>query len=111
MPETIANCYLPVNSILRISASSKLLCNAEMEIKEIRLLNLNLLIERHGGQAELAKALKMKPSIISNIVTGVKNMGRTIARRIDTELELGTGWMDQLQAEAPERDKIRDQLL
>ena len=111
MTRTIANSYSCVNSILRISSSDNLRLNIGMEIKEIRRRNLILLIESRERQSVLAAELKMAPSILSNIVTGARDMGHGIARRIEKRLLLEPGWMDSLREKMAVPDRLRAQLL
>lgn len=111
MPLTIAKRYSPCNSNLHISLCSRMLSNVSMEIREIRRKNLELLVAKSGGQAKLAETLGMKPSILSNIITDARGMGRAIARRIEKKLGLDVGWMDARQTEALAADILRAQLL
>lgn len=78
-----------------------------MDMHEIRLKNLEKLIEIHGSAAKIAELIGSAPSVFSVIRSDKypdKNMGNGMARRIETALKLPHGWMDQLQdGDAPEK--------
>lgn len=66
-----------------------------MEIKDIRLKNLQTVIERSGlTQTELALKCDISPSLISQIMTKRRNMGTTFARKLEGRLNLSEGWFD-----------------
>lgn len=93
MPETIAKRYCSVNSIVRISSYSGLLSNIAMDNREIRRLNLILLIGDHT-QAEMGTKWGIKSSMVSNYVTDERGIGPKIARKIEVAEALPRGWMD-----------------
>ena len=69
-----------------------------MNIHEIRLQNLEKLIEKHGSAAKIASKIGSAPSVFSVIRSDKhphKNMGSGMARRIEVALGLHEGWMDQ----------------
>lgn len=81
-----------------------MLFNARMKTNdELRRENLLLAIARMGNAAKLAEAAGTSPAYISQIKnrtpdskTGVpKMMGDDMARRIETALGEGPGWLDQ----------------
>ncbi|EHX6274126.1 helix-turn-helix domain-containing protein [Salmonella enterica] len=66
-----------------------------MDIKEIRLNNLKKAINSNGyTQTELAVMCDLSPSLISQIMTKRRNMGTTLARKIEEKLNLSRGWFD-----------------
>lgn len=66
-----------------------------MEVKDVRLNNLKLVMERgHLTQAELAIKCDLAPSLISQIMTKRRNMGATLARKLEEKLDLDEGWFD-----------------
>lgn len=67
-----------------------------MDIHEIRRRNLETLIHRFGGQAELARRLDMEPNYISQLVRQHGNVGNKFARKIECGVGLERGWMDTL---------------
>lgn len=69
-----------------------------MDISQIRLQNLEALIEKHGSAAFIADKIGSDASVISVIRSEKypkKNMGDGIARRIEEAFSLPYGWMDQ----------------
>jgi hypothetical protein len=70
-----------------------------MDMHQIRLLNLEVLIKKHGSAAKIANLIGSSPTVFSVIRSDRhpdKNMGNGMARRIETALSLPHGWMDQL---------------
>lgn len=66
-----------------------------MEIKDIRLKNLQTVIERSRlTQTELALKCDISPSLISQIMTKRRNMGTAFARKLEGRLGLSEGWFD-----------------
>ncbi|EPT7718583.1 helix-turn-helix domain-containing protein [Escherichia coli] len=66
-----------------------------MEIKDIRLKNLQTVIQRSGlTQTELALKCDISPSLISQIMTKRRNMGTAFARKLEGRLNLSEGWFD-----------------
>jgi len=61
---------------------------------EIRLKNLEALIEEFGGQRQLAERADLTPSVISQLKTGRRSLGEKLARKIEAGAEKPTGWMD-----------------
>uniref|UniRef100_Q31HW1 Lambda repressor-like, DNA-binding protein n=1 Tax=Hydrogenovibrio crunogenus (strain DSM 25203 / XCL-2) TaxID=317025 RepID=Q31HW1_HYDCU len=69
-----------------------------MDISQIRLKNLETLIEENGSAASIAEKIGSEPSVISVIRSEkhpTKNMGKNIARRIENAFGLPDGWMDK----------------
>ncbi|WP_317013025.1 helix-turn-helix domain-containing protein [Klebsiella grimontii] len=68
---------------------------AGMEIKDIRLKNLQTVIQRSGlTQTDLALKCEISPSLISQIMTKRRNMGTALARKLEGRLSLSEGWFD-----------------
>lgn len=66
-----------------------------MEIKDIRLKNLQTVIQRSGlTQTDLALKCEISPSLISQIMTKRRNMGTALARKLEGRLSLSEGWFD-----------------
>lgn len=72
-----------------------------MDISEIRKENLLSLLGRYKKQKEFADLVHTDPAYISQLKKGVKKtgeritMGDTLARSIETALNLPYGWMDK----------------
>ena len=62
----------------------------------IRLINLRALIKKAGGPAEAARKLDMDDSQLSQIAgkNPVRNIGATLARRIEKAFHRPEGWLD-----------------
>lgn len=67
-------------------------------MSDIRLTQLRKLVEKYGSQRELADVLNITPNQISQWVNGNRTIGEKLARRIETRLKLGYGWMDAREA-------------
>lgn len=98
--EHIAQVYLgdtPRSTIAGVYQQNNSHYKGAMDIKEIRRENLRLLAKDKGGQARLAELLGMSLSYLGQIIgkNPVKGIGDAIARRVEKELELPHGWMDQ----------------
>ncbi|MDX7989173.1 helix-turn-helix transcriptional regulator [Xenorhabdus sp. 12] len=71
-----------------------------METKDIRRNNLRALMDTHIRQgitkAVFSEMIGMPPSQLSQLTSdnAVRNIGDTIARRVEEKLELPTGWLD-----------------
>lgn len=73
-----------------------------LTVFESRKLNLIHLLETAGVSGkEFAKRVDMNPGYLSQILgpKGAKNLGETIARRIEEKLGIERGWMDHQQAQ------------
>lgn len=72
-----------------------------MDIAEIRKENMLSLIEGYKTQTEFAELVNTDPAYISQLKKGAKKtgeritMGDTLARSIETALNLPYGWMDR----------------
>lgn len=73
-----------------------------MDVKDTRRANLKLLIRaitgtRRGAQRRFAELTDIVPAHLSQMVSGSRAVGDTIARRIEENLNLEHGWMDNAQ--------------
>ena len=66
-----------------------------MNIHDTRKRNLKKLIAEHGSQKNLSIASDMATTQISGILTNIRSMGERNARKIEKNLKLPLGWMDQ----------------
>lgn len=72
-----------------------------MDIAEIRKENMLSLLDNYRTQAEFADLVGTEPAYISQLKKGIKKtgervtMGDTLARSIETALNLPYGWMDR----------------
>lgn len=57
--------------------------------------NLNRLLADYPTQRHFADAVGLSVAQVSHLVTGVREMGEEIARRIEQALGLEMGWMDR----------------
>lgn len=80
--------------ILHISQNAKGQQNDYMDSRSIRLANLHLLIEEAGSKAELARRTGANESHLSQITTGVRNVGPALARDLEKGMDKPSGWMD-----------------
>ncbi len=67
---------------------------AMMNIKTIRKANLLEQIDRFNSQREFSEKVGLTPAHVSQMVTGRRNMGDVVARRIESGLDLPEGYMD-----------------
>jgi transcriptional regulator with XRE-family HTH domain len=65
-----------------------------MNIKTIRKANLLEQIARFHSQREFSERVGLTPAHVSQMVTGRRNMGDVVARRIEAGLDLPEGYMD-----------------
>jgi transcriptional regulator with XRE-family HTH domain len=65
-----------------------------MNIKTIRKANLLEQIARFRTQREFSERVGLTPAHVSQMVTGRRNMGDVVARRIESGLDLPEGYMD-----------------
>jgi transcriptional regulator with XRE-family HTH domain len=65
-----------------------------MNIKTIRKANLLEQIDRFDSQRAFSEQVGLTPAHVSQMVTGRRNMGDVVARRIETGLDLPEGYMD-----------------
>jgi hypothetical protein len=81
---------------------------SEPSVSSVRRANLGLLASRFNFDAQLAKAVQLSRSLLSQYQArsedGVprKRMGERVARRIESNLGLPTGWMDHPRDSVPE---------
>jgi len=88
-----------------------------MDIRKIRLKNLNDLIAERGSQREVSEATGIDSSYISQIKNPLnpKNIGEKLARKIEESMKLPRGWMDLLhdkatdhQSKAVDNEKLQE---
>ncbi len=65
-----------------------------MSIHDTRKENLLALIKRFGTQKAFADKADFPPTYVSQLVTDVRNVGGTTARKIETNLNLPKDWME-----------------
>jgi hypothetical protein len=81
---------------------------SEPSISTVRQANLGLLASRFNFDAQLAKAVQLSRSLLSQYqartAEGVpkKQMGERVARKIEANLGLPVGWMDHPRNSVPE---------
>lgn len=68
---------------------------SDMDVQEIRRARLIRLIESMKTQKAFADATDLAPAHVSQMVNGVRQMGRDVARRIERLLKLPHGEMDR----------------
>lgn len=70
-----------------------------MTREEIRRENARRLAEKAGGKSDFAKILEMEPSQVSQLIgpKPSKNIGNSIAKRIEQAFNLGPGRLDVLE--------------
>lgn len=80
-----------------------------MTREEIRRENARNLADQAGGQVEFGRALNMVPSQVSQIIgkTPVKNIGNSIAKRIEQAFNKPDGWLD-VQHSNPEQVEVAE---
>ena len=70
--------------------------------QKYRVNNLRRLIAEYGSQAKLADAVGCTPSVISQLVTGHREIGEKLARKIEEGAGLQPLWLDMPQSAAAE---------
>ena len=65
-----------------------------MNIKTIRKANLLEQINRFSSQREFSEQVGLSAAHVSQMVTGRRNVGDVVARRIESGLDLPEGYMD-----------------
>lgn len=81
-----------------------------MNSKEIRLSNLQALIQKAGTAAEFSKQSDIATSLLSQILSTnpTRNVGDKLARKIEEKLQLPPGWMDAQHQSAPKSVTIAE---
>lgn len=79
-------------------------------IDEIRRANLKILLQDRfeGSPSQIAMRLEASQSQISQLFSGYRNIGDSIARRLEAACGLPSGWMDQDHATSAEEEEIID---
>lgn len=77
-----------------------------MDIKDIRLVNLEKLISKEVSATVFAHKIEMSPSQLSQIRNPKysRSVGNAMARRVEKIFALGHGWMDRLHDEANRKE-------
>lgn len=98
MDSKIASCYPNVNSKLRIASSIANCYDSDMNVKQIRVLNLKRFIKEKADekQAKFSELYGLNKGHVSQMVTGHRDMGDKVARKIESALGLPPGAMDTL---------------
>lgn len=67
-----------------------------MDLKQIRLLNLDRYLKHEcgGNAAELARRIKRSPSQVNDLFAGRKSFGEKLARAIENEIGAVSGCLD-----------------
>lgn len=90
METTIAECYPPGNSKDGLSGDVADSYTPRMPtIKETRRANFRALLARYEKQVEFAELCNLSPGHVSQMANGHRNIGDTVARRIERKLNLG----------------------
>lgn len=79
-----------------------------MESKDIRHKNFMHLIG-DMKQKDFAEKAEMSTAHVSQIVRGFRNIGNTLARKLEISLDLPPGWMDTLHEETANDNMIREE--
>lgn len=77
-------------------------------IKETRRANFRALLARYEKQVEFAELCNLSPGHVSQMANGHRNIGDTVARRIERNLSLPDGWMDQRRHEEQSAETLED---
>ncbi len=79
-----------------------------MTREEIRRENARNLADLAGGQVEFGRALEMVPSQVSQLIgkTPIKNIGNSIAKRIEQAFEKPPGWLDVRHIEDANDERV-----
>lgn len=95
MSGKLAECYSKGNSNLPIAASVATCYVSTMDHRQARKANFDALLSRYARDAEFARETGISAPIVSQIKHGERQLGDTLARRIEVSLRLGHGYMDQ----------------
>lgn len=68
-----------------------------MDIKQIRLHNFLALAAGYQTKQEFCVAIGIRPAYFSQVKAGTKAIGDKVARRIEEQLDIPTGFLDTLQ--------------
>jgi len=102
----LANAIHIVKQLLIVILSSCYILAEIFNVKskmsqEIRVRNLRKLISEFGSQAKLADAVGCTPSVISQLITGHRDLGEKLARKIEEGAGKPLLWLDgEVQANA-----------
>jgi len=95
----LANAIHIVKQLLIVILSSCYILAEIFNVKskmsqEIRVRNLRKLISEFGSQAKLADAVGCTPSVISQLITGHRDIGEKLARKIEEGAGKPALWLD-----------------
>lgn len=91
-------------------------------ITDIRRSNLEIVLNKYCARSrtQLAMRLNMSPAQVSHLFTGFREIGHSVARRLEQACGLPVGWMDNdhegddgeqeildIYRRLPDRDKSR----
>lgn len=68
-----------------------------MDIKQIRLHNFLALAAGYETKQDFCQAIGIRPAYFSQVKAGTKAIGDKVARRIEEQLDIPTGFLDKLQ--------------
>lgn len=97
MSNTLANCYLSVNSNVLIESEIANCYFCSMKTAHmVRRENFLALLSRYATNREFADRCELPPAFVSQIKTARRNIGDALARDIERALSLPKAWMDVL---------------
>lgn len=79
-------------------------------VKVIRVERLEALIKEYGGVERVARLARQNASYLSQCRSGHRGMGDRVARSIEENIGLPSGWMDSSDAGSP-ADYVPTELL
>ena len=85
--QVIAGCY-------RYSHKAKRREGRTVTVQEIRRKNVEILVAQFGSQGKFANKVETAPNYVSQIVTGKRDVGTNLARKIEKAVGLTMGAMD-----------------
>lgn len=75
-----------------------------MNVQEIRVKNLQEMVEKAGGNAAFARINKLDASYISQLLNGHRSFGEKAARSMEEKMKVATGLLDREDAALIEPD-------
>lgn len=72
-----------------------------LTVREIRKKNLEILLKQYfeGSKSQICARMEMSPAQVSQLFSGYRNVGDSIARRFEVVCGLPHGWMDTLNSD------------
>ena len=80
-------------------------------IKEIRRERLHRLVDGYPSQRQFAEAVGLSPAQLNQLMGGYRDMGDSVARRIEVALGLSVGFMDHLDEPMAQDNQLLSRLL